>query len=107
MFKSVFLDNWWFSIILDKFPSYNIFVSISMFSMLDFQSKVIKNFITSQLPDIKQQYRVFCSQMKPSLKTVKKKKSPVSSLKTPKWKKEKILTLDALMRFSLKIMHIQ
>ena len=73
-----------------------------------FQSKVIKNFIASQLPVNKQQYRVFCSQIKPSLKTVqKKKKNPVSSVKTPKWKKEKIWTLDALMRFSLKIMHIQ
>ena len=64
--------------------------------MLDFQSKVIKRCIVSQLPVIKQQFKVFCSPIKPSFKTVQKKKSPVSSLKTSNTQMKKKDTVDFL-----------
>ena len=64
--------------------------------MLDFQSEVIKRFIASQLPVIKHQFKVFCSPIKPSFKTVQKKKSPVSSLKTSNTQMKKRGIIDFL-----------
>ena len=49
--------------------------------MLNIYSKVIRKFIASQLPFIKQQFKAFCSPIKPSFKSVQKKKNPLSSLK--------------------------
>ena len=49
--------------------------------MLNLYSKVIRKFLASQLPVIKQQFKAFCSPIKPSFKTVQKKKNPLSSLK--------------------------
>ena len=64
--------------------------------MLHFQSKVIKRFIASQLLVIKHQFKVFCSPIKPSFKTVQKKKSPVSSLKTSNTQMKKRDIIDFL-----------